>query len=72
MWHIVVSICRVLQSGEYPLTPEDAYWMGLVDEVVGSQLPCMRTFAEADPTNGGNEGTDKDGSSQEQSEVPHE
>lgn len=43
LWFFVVSLCRSLQEGEYPMTAEEAYWCGLVDEVVGTKLPCMRT-----------------------------
>lgn len=35
MWFYVVTICRLLQKNEYWLTPGDAYWLGLIDEVVG-------------------------------------
>jgi hypothetical protein len=42
LWYLVVSICRCLQEGENNRIPTDAYWIGLVDEVVGTDLPCWR------------------------------
>lgn len=47
LWFFVVSLCRSLQEGEYPMTPEEAYWAGLVDEVVGKNLPCVRKQIES-------------------------
>jgi ATP-dependent protease ClpP protease subunit len=41
------SLCRHLQEQENPLTPRDAYWLGAIDEVPGSKLPCMRQIVEA-------------------------
>ncbi len=35
-----------LQSGENNLTAHDAYYLGLINEVVGSSLPCMRDAEE--------------------------
>ncbi len=46
MWYFVVSLCRLLQSGEYGLNATDAYWLGIVDEVVGERLPTLRLIAE--------------------------
>jgi hypothetical protein len=46
MWYFVVSLCRLLQNGEYSLTAKDAYWLGLVDEVIGERLPTLRLIAE--------------------------
>ncbi len=42
LWFLVVSLCRALQEGEFPMNPEEAYWTGLVDEVIGANLPCLR------------------------------
>lgn len=50
LWYLVVSLCRSLQEGENTLTPEDAYWLGLVDEVIGTNLPCYRTMVEQPPS----------------------
>lgn len=46
MWYFVVSICRLLQAGEYGLNATDAYWLGIVDEVIGEKLPTLRLIAE--------------------------
>lgn len=50
LWYFFVSICRFLQEGEHWLTAEEAYWFGLIDEVVGRfDLPCLRLILEAAP-----------------------
>lgn len=50
MWSFFVALCHALQEGENELTAKDAYWLGLVDEVMGEKdLPCMRYFAEYTP-----------------------
>jgi ATP-dependent protease ClpP protease subunit len=46
MWYFVVSLCRLLQAGEYGLNATDAYWLGIVDEVIGERLPTLRLIAE--------------------------
>ena len=46
LWYFVVALCRLLQQGENRLTAVDAYWLGLVDEVVGARLPSLRLIAE--------------------------
>jgi enoyl-CoA hydratase/carnithine racemase len=46
VWHFLVSLCRALQQGENRLTPEEAYWLGLVDEVPGTALPSVREMIE--------------------------
>jgi hypothetical protein len=46
MWYFVVSLCRLLQSDENPLNATDAYWLGMVDEVIGERLPSIRLIAE--------------------------
>lgn len=48
LWYFTVCICRLLQHDENVLNPEDAYWLGLVDEVVGSRLPSLRLLLEAE------------------------
>ncbi|MBN8422165.1 MAG: ATP-dependent Clp protease proteolytic subunit [Verrucomicrobia bacterium] len=50
LFYLVVSICRCLQKGEHPLLATDAYWLGLVDEVIGSELPSLRTIDELSST----------------------
>lgn len=44
-----VALCHALQEGENELTATDAYWLGLVDEVVGENLLSLRTFSEFQP-----------------------
>lgn len=46
LWYFMVSLCRLLQSSDYLFGPEEAYWLGLVDEVPGSDLPNQRQFVE--------------------------
>jgi ATP-dependent protease ClpP protease subunit len=40
------SIWQSLQEEENPLSPRDAYWLGCVDEVYDSKLPCIREVVE--------------------------
>jgi ATP-dependent protease ClpP protease subunit len=47
LWYLMVSICRLLQTTDYILGSEEGYWLGLLDEVLGSDLPCLRVAAEA-------------------------
>ena len=47
LWYLMVSICRLLQTADYILGAEEGYWLGLLDEVLGSDLPCLRVAAEA-------------------------
>ena len=42
------SIWQALQEEENPLSPKDAYWLGAVDEVYDSGLPCVREIMERD------------------------
>jgi hypothetical protein len=46
LWYFMVSLCRLLQTRDYQLTPEEAYWMGVVDEVTGSGLQSDREMIE--------------------------
>lgn len=48
LWHFLVSICRALQEGEHRLSAVEAYWFGLIDEVVGSSLPNLRRLFEVE------------------------
>lgn len=41
------SIWEGLQEDENALSPRDAYWLGAVDEVYDSNLPCLREIAES-------------------------
>jgi hypothetical protein len=49
LWLLFGAVCRVLQESENPLTPEDAFWLGLVDEVQGANLPTVRRLIERIP-----------------------
>ena len=46
LWFLVISMCRILQSDDFRLKAEEAYWLGLVDEAQGSGLPNVRELAE--------------------------
>ena len=46
LWYFIVSLCRLLQTRDYQLTAEEAYWMGVVDEVTGSGLQSDREMIE--------------------------
>jgi len=46
-WSFFVALCHALQEGENELTPTDAFWLGLIDEVIGRpELPLTRYLAE--------------------------
>lgn len=47
--YFTLSLCRGLQESENPLAVEDAYWLGAVDEILESDLPCMRDLMENRP-----------------------
>ncbi len=49
LWLFFGALCHVLQEAENPLTPHDAFWLGLIDEVVGSDLPTLRKVFERGP-----------------------
>ena len=50
IWSFFVALCHALQEGENELTAIDAYWLGLVDEVIGeSDLWTMRDLFEVQP-----------------------
>jgi ATP-dependent protease ClpP protease subunit len=36
LWSFAVALCDALNSGENPMSPEDAWWLGLIDEVIGT------------------------------------
>jgi ATP-dependent protease ClpP protease subunit len=44
-----IALCHALQEGENELTATDAYWLGLVDEVIGENLWTVRYFEEFHP-----------------------
>jgi ATP-dependent protease ClpP protease subunit len=46
-WSFLVALCHALQEGENELSALDAFWLGLIDEVLGhTGLPIRRYFAE--------------------------
>ncbi len=50
IWSFFVALCHALQEGENELTAIDAYWLGLVDEVIGeSDLWTWRDLFEVQP-----------------------
>jgi hypothetical protein len=52
LWFFIVALFRRLNVGENPITPDDAWWLGIVDEVLGTTLirrqvsPEYRQFLE--------------------------
>jgi hypothetical protein len=51
--YFFISMCRALQEGENFLSGEEAYWLGVIDEVAGrTDLPCMRVVMENSPKSG--------------------
>lgn len=44
VWSFFVAMCHVLQQGDNHLTATDAFWLGLIDEVIGEDLPSFRVF----------------------------
>jgi ATP-dependent protease ClpP protease subunit len=51
IWFLFVSICRLLQESDHYFSAEDAYWVGLIDEIIGrNDLPSPRTFVEFAPS----------------------
>ena len=42
-----MALCHVLQTSDYYLSALDAFWLGLIDEVIGVRdLPTLRLFDE--------------------------
>jgi ATP-dependent protease ClpP protease subunit len=48
-WYFTVCLCRLLQEGENRLSASECYWMGLVDEVIDTDLIGYRAIMEASP-----------------------
>ena len=49
-WSFLVALCHALQEGENEISALDAFWLGLIDEVLGQYgLPLKRYFAEFQP-----------------------
>src|SRR5580698_11665671 len=55
VWSFFVALCHALQEGENELTAIDAYWLGLVDEVIGEELWNVRDLEEYVPDTSDNE-----------------
>lgn len=49
LWSFFVALCHVLQEGENELSSTDAFWLGLIDEVIGQGLPSLRMIQEFKP-----------------------
>ena len=46
VWSFFVALCHALQEGEAELGATDAYWMGLIAEVIRLPLGSRRTMEE--------------------------
>ena len=51
-WYFAVCLCRLMQQGENSLGAADAYWLGVVDEVVGTDMIGTRHLIEQEVTSG--------------------
>jgi hypothetical protein len=60
IWIFFVGLCHALQEGENELTATDAFWMGLVDEVIGEDFFTVRDLNEFEEDDSDEEG-DSDG-----------
>ena len=50
LWSFFVALCHALQEGENELTASDAFWLGLIDEIIGTpDLPLLRYLQEFQP-----------------------
>ena len=49
LWAFFVALCHALQEGENEFTATDAFWLGLIDEVIGERLPSLRHLVEHKP-----------------------
>lgn len=46
LWSFSLTLCRELTDGEHPISPEDAWWLGLIDEVLGSPTLTRRRIRQ--------------------------
>lgn len=46
LWFFTVALCNFLMEGENRLTPTDAYYIGAVDEVIGTKMTGRRALLE--------------------------
>lgn len=50
LWRFAFFLCQVLMEKDNPLSPEDAFWLGLIDEIAGNEeLPTLRKALEEEP-----------------------
>lgn len=50
LWYYIMSACRLLQSADFDFDAEEAFWFGLVDEVIGvPEFVTHRLLAEEQP-----------------------
>jgi hypothetical protein len=47
LWFFTVTLSHNLSIGENSVSAEDAYWLGLIDEVIGKNWQCPRRVMEA-------------------------
>lgn len=47
-WYFTVCLCRLMQEGENSLGATDSYWLGVVDEVIGTDMVGARHLVERD------------------------
>jgi ATP-dependent protease ClpP protease subunit len=47
LWTLTVMLSQALHKQDCHFTPEETYWLGLIDEVAASDLPCKRMTVEA-------------------------
>jgi ATP-dependent protease ClpP protease subunit len=41
LWYFTMTLCHRLLAGDYDLSAQDAYWLGLVDEVLPAESPSL-------------------------------
>jgi len=41
LWYFTLTLCHRLLTGEYTFSAQDAYWLGLVDEVLPAEPPPL-------------------------------
>lgn len=50
LWSFLIALCHALQEGERNyMTALDAFWLGLIDEVIGANLQSPRLLSEFQP-----------------------
>jgi ATP-dependent protease ClpP protease subunit len=54
IWTFLIALCHSLQQGENYLSASDAFWLGLIDEIIGAEdLPSSRLIREYKPDEDG-------------------